>query len=47
MAPKEMVVRRGVPVVGVGPGGDGCGGDWTGEKEIFVSDSGDCISPNI
>lgn len=48
MAPKEMVVRREVPVVVIGVGG-GCGGrgDWAGEKGILVSDSGDCISPNI
>jgi len=48
VAPKEMVVRRGVPVVVVGVaggGGGGGGGDWTGEKGILVSDNGDCISP--
>lgn len=43
MVPKEMVVRRGVPVVVVGVGGGGAG-DWAGEEGIFESDSGDCIS---
>ena len=45
MLPKEMVVRRGVPVVVVGVGGGGGGGcGCGGDKGISVS--GDCMKPN-